>query len=78
MRVLVEEEERDIRLEKRRLQHRAWGERYDWLEEGKLAEILARLEIGACINDDHMEVVEEQEECETMELDLMENQVMDM
>ena len=63
VRILLEEEERDIRLEKRKLKSMATRERYDWLEEGKLAEILAMLEIVACIVDDHMEGMEDAKLC---------------
>ena len=73
--IMLQEEESDIRLEKRGLKSMAWRQRYDWLEEGKLADILARLEIGACIVDNPMDVVEE---CETMEQELLEDKEMDM
>ena len=58
VRILLEEEEKNISLEKKKLKSMATRERYDWLEEGKLAEILARLEIVACIVDDNMEGME--------------------
>ena len=72
--IMLQEEESDIRLEKRGLKSMAWRQRYEWLEEGKLADILARLEIGACIVDNHMEVVVE---CETTEVDMLEEKVME-
>ena len=35
-----------------------WRQEYDWLQDGKLADVLARLEISACVMDIDMEGME--------------------
>ena len=71
VRIMLEEEEKDEWLEKKKWKALALRRRYDWLEEDRLAEILARMEI-ACVMDVQMKDVEESK---TMEMDVLEDEM---
>ena len=61
-------------MEKKKLKILEWRKRYDWLQEGKLAEVLARLEIASVMEDQMEGAVES----ETNEMDVLIDEKMDI
>ena len=71
VRIMLEEKEK---MEKKKLKILEWRKRYDWLQEGKLAEVLARLEIASVMEDQMEGAVES----ETNEMDVLMDEKMDI
>ena len=61
-------------MEKKKLKILEWRKRCDWLQEGKLVEVLAMLEI-TCVMEDQMDG---EVESKTNEMDMMMDEKMDI